>query len=254
MKNGKWKPFMIKLQSKMNMKNSNSAQPTFSIILPFFKQNDHANEVILDFYNTLKKAQENFEIIAVFNGESGMKKEMEEKTDPSAPLVKKILLKKSGWGLAVKAGMAKAQGQYICYTNSARTSPEGLLKLMQYAKVSTDVVLKTTRIKRENSWRKLATIFYNLENRIVLKTPIWDVNATPKIIPRKILDTIELKNDGDVIDAELMYKCFRKNVPIMEMPINTIERRSGKSTTNFLSALKMFWGLIFVKRDYEKNH
>ena len=229
-------------------------QPTFSIILPFYNQQNYISDVLKEFQYNLQKTGDTYEIIAVNNGVNDLLEESNKKIISQNPLIVQINLRQSGWGRAVKAGIREAQGKFICYTNTARTDPKELIRLLKYAKISEDTIIKGIRIERTNTLRKWVSIFFNLEYKLVLKTPIWDVNATPKIIPKKILDQINLASNDNMIDAELMYKCLLKSIPIIEIPIKETKLKGWKSTTNFYSAIKMSLGIlnIRIKTRYEK--
>src|SRR5439155_26773428 len=67
-----------------------------------------------------------------------------------------------GWGRAVTAGLAAARGDLLCYTNSARTSPQDLLLLLLYAVAFPDAVIKANRKIRENWRRRAGSLLYNL--------------------------------------------------------------------------------------------
>jgi glycosyltransferase involved in cell wall biosynthesis len=224
------------------------SQPLFSIILPFYKQADHIPAVLAEFEAVLRAHADDVELLLVVNGVEGANVDAEERVRSEHPRIVEYRLKRSGWGLAVLHGLRNARGRFVCYTNTARTRIDELMRILEYAKISEDVVIKATRISRGSWMRKWVSNFYNLENRIVLKTPIWDVNATPKVIPRKILDRLTLTSEGDLIDAELLVKCFRLGVPIIEIPIQHMDRRSGKSTTGITSAFKMFIGLLKLRK------
>lgn len=221
--------------------------PVFSIILPFYKQADHVPKVLAEFEPFLRDRPDDFELLLVVNGVEGQDAEVVERVISERPRIVEYRLNRAGWGLAVLHGLRNAHGEFVCYTNTARTRMDELMRILAYAKISDEFVIKATRISRGSWMRKWTSILYNMENWLVLKTPIWDVNATPKVIPRKILQQLTLTSEGDVIDAELLVKCFRLGVPIIEIPIKHMDRRSGKSTTNVLSAIRMFIGLIKIR-------
>jgi len=52
-----------------------------------------------------------------------------------------------------------------------------------------------------------------------------------------------------LIDAELMAVCRQRNITTIEVPVYFTDRISGKSTTNFKSAIKMYSGLLKLKRN-----
>src|SRR6202022_1540854 len=49
------------------------------------------------------------------------------------PAIRTIEIAEGGWGRAVKVGLAAAGGDLLCYTNSARTTPEMLALMLLYA-------------------------------------------------------------------------------------------------------------------------
>jgi len=59
---------------------------------------------------------------------------------------------------------------------------------------------------------------------------------------------MEILCDNDLIDAELMAKCRKNNITIIEIPVYSTDRISGKSTTNLKSAFNMYFGLVKLKR------
>lgn len=219
------------------------ANPTFSIILPLYKQVNHAEYLYNTYTAGLATLNDSWEILFVVNGNNDG---AVEKLNGLNKLdnVKVLWLENGGWGRAVKFGLSQAQGQYLCYTNSARTEISDLLMILNYARVNTDNVVKATRIIREKLIRKAGSILYNLECRILYKVPVWDVNGTPKVIPQKVYNQLNITSDDDLIDAEIIIKCTRNKSPIIEIPVVSTTRISGSSTTNFLSAYKMYSGLF----------
>jgi len=221
--------------------------PVFSIILPFYKQGDHMDRVIEEYKADLRVLNDPFELIIVINGQVDASQDMTTEIVSQDPPITRIVLKKAGWGLAVRCGMNAARGEYVCYTNTARTFVEELIKILRYARVNDSAVVKGARLIRENTARKLISFIYNLENRILLHTPVLDVNATPKVIPKKLLDTMTFVTDDELFCAEVMYNCYEKFVPIIEVPIKWAQRKGGKSTTNIKTALRLSSKLPFLK-------
>ena len=220
---------------------------TFSIILPLYKQVNHVENLYAVYTEHLDKLDETWELIFVINGhDDGAIEKL--KSLNNRPNVKIEHLIKGGWGRAVKYGLSIGEGKYLCYTNSARTDINDLLLILQYAKVNDDNLVKATRIIREKFTRKIGSTLYNLECRMLFRVPVWDVNGTPKVIPRKIYKEIDIISDDDLIDAEIIIQCVKKRVRIIEIPVIATKRLSGKSTTNYSSAFKMYAGLFRLKK------
>jgi hypothetical protein len=121
---------------------------------------------------------------------------------------------------------------------------------LRYAAVNDNVLVKASRIVRESWLRKGGSTLYNLEFRMLFRVPVWDVNGTPKVLPRKLLSSLpplQELSDGDLIDAQLITWCFHAGIHLLEMPVLALHRFGGKSTTNIRSALKMYLGLLRLR-------
>jgi hypothetical protein len=141
-------------------------------------------------------------------------------------------------------GLQAAQGDLLCYTNSARTRPEDLLLFVLYGISNPNVVIKANRKLRDNWRRRLGSLLYNIQIRFLFDLPYWDINGTPKVFPRSYHRLLQLEEHGDLIDAEFNVICRQLNYPMIEVPLVAIARHGGKSTTNYASAIGMYVGAI----------
>jgi hypothetical protein len=148
----------------------------------------------------------------------------------------------------VKLGLSAAEGDLLCYTNSARTRSQDLLLMLLYATAYPNVVIKANRKIRDSWQRRLGSLIYNLECRALFDLSQWDINGTPKIFPRSFSALRELTRDDDLIDAEFNAVCRREGYPMIEVPIFSTRRHGGSSTTNYRSALNMYWGAFHLWR------
>lgn len=167
--------------------------------------------------------------------------------------VKVVSLDRGGWGRAVKAGLAAADGETLCYTNSARTSSQILAMMLAYALPYDEVVLKANRRARDNVARRLGSVVYNLECRALLNLATWDINGTPKIFPRSFGRLLQLSSDDDLIDAEFLAICAQEGYPMIEVPLLLTKRHGGKSTTNLRSAVGMYTGVWRVRNELQRR-
>lgn len=222
--------------------------PKYSIILPVYNQETHIEHLITTYTAALQNLKEPYELLLVVNGSKDRSFELAQKYSKNHKQVIAHNLEKGGWGRAVRYGLANAKGDFVCYTNSARTNIEDLITILTFAAVRDDMVVKASRIVRDSFSRKLGSVIYNLECRFLFHTPIWDVNGTPKVIPRKILKKVHLVSEDDLIDAELMARCRKLRVMTVEVSVEFTKRIEGKSTTNYESALNMYLGLLKLKK------
>lgn len=217
-------------------------QGLISIVLPVYNQADHISKTVQEYEAAIARIQNPYEFILVVNNCRDRSLEICRNLASQYGCVRVIHSKQGGWGLAVKLGLKEAKGDILCYTNSARTSPENLTLLLLYAVVNPHVVIKANRKIRDSWVRRLGSLLYNLECRTLFDLSYWDINGTPKVFPRQFDKLLALKRDDDLIDAEFNAICGREGYPMLEVPIFSFRRHSGRSTTNYGSALKMYWG------------
>lgn len=120
--------------------------------------------------------------------------------------------------------------------------------MAMYSLTHPDVVVKANRKIRDNWRRRLGSLIYNIQCRVLFDLNNWDVNGTPKVFPRTFAKLLELTRDDDLIDAEFSLICRRENYRMLEIPVFSHRRHGGKSTTSYSTALKLYSGAIGLWR------
>lgn len=223
-----------------------------SIILPVHNQADHIGGLIQGYIDELSSAASEYEFILVANACTDNSVAVCKELGRKDSRIKLVETERGGWGYAVKLGLQQASGDLICYTNSARTSPEVLKTVLGYGLIYPNVVVKANRKIRDGLRRRLGSLLYNLECRMLFDSPVWDINGTPKVFPRKFAPLLNLSREDDLIDAEFVALCRQHDYPILEVPVLSTRRHGGKSTTNYNSAVKMYLGAFFLWRQFKK--
>jgi undecaprenyl-phosphate 4-deoxy-4-formamido-L-arabinose transferase len=219
-----------------------------SVVLPVYNQADHIAGVVESYLPVLGRVAPEHEVVLVTNNCRDASVEICTELAERHPAVVTIDLEQGGWGRAVKAGLRAARGDTLCYTNSARTSPEMLALILSYSSGYPDVVLKANRRMRDSVLRRLGSVGYNLEARTLFGLAVWDVNGTPKVFPRRFERLLELRRDDDLIDLEFVAVCTREGYPLVEVPVLATTRHGGESTTRLKSALRMYRGAVALRR------
>jgi glycosyltransferase involved in cell wall biosynthesis len=219
-----------------------------SVVLPVHNQADHIGEMVADYEAALARISRPHELILVVNNCRDNSWEVCQALTAQHRNIRAFHSVKGGWGLAVKLGLREARGDLLCYTNSARTTGQGLTLLLLYAIVWPKVVVKANRKIRESWRRRLGSLLYNLQCRALFDLNVWDINGTPKIFPRSFTKLLELTRDDDLLDAEFVVCCRREDYPVLEVPVFSTNRHGGKSTTGLRSAIRMYWGAWQLSR------
>jgi glycosyltransferase involved in cell wall biosynthesis len=224
-----------------------------SIVLPVYNQADHLEDLVDGYLQTLSPLPGTQQLVLVPNNCSDASVEICEAQARTHDHIKVAPLEQGGWGRAVKAGLAAADGETLCYTNSARTSPQILAMMLAYAMPYDEMVLKANRRARDNIVRRLGSVIYNLECRALLDLATWDINGTPKVFPRSFERLLHLNSDDDMIDAEFLAVCAQEGYPVMEVPLLLTKRHGGQSTTNLGSAFGMYTGAWRVRKELPRR-
>jgi Glycosyl transferase family 2 len=223
----------------MRAKKPGTAMVATSIILPVYHQATELAEIVERAHVALAAFPGGGEILLVANGGG------DETLTTAAALAEadtsvRLVTSQKGWGAAVIAGLEAARGELLCYTNSARTQARDLELALQYGLVNTEAVVKASRKQRNQAIRRVGSVLYNFEARALFGLAVWDVNGTPKVFHRRLLDRLQLTEQGDLIDLELCALCKVHNIPVVEIPVYDTTRINGKATTNVRSAMRLY--------------
>ena len=225
-----------------------------SVVLPVHNQEDHIGHLVREYEIALEQLSQPHELILVVNGCRDRSLEVCQELARAFETVRVLESGRGGWGIAVKAGLVAARGDILCYTNSARTTSADLLLILLYAVAYPNVVVKANRKIRERWQRRLGSLIYNLECRSLFNLSNWDINGTPKVFPRQFEKLLLLTREDDLIDLEFIDVCRRYGYPVIEVPIFSSRRHGGSSTTNYRSALRMYWGAFTYRRSRSGRH
>jgi len=224
-------------------------QPAVSVVLPVYNQADHIDNIVTGYLEALDNLRHSVELVLVVNGDRDGSWDRCQGLAERYAAVQALENRQPGWGRAVKTGLSVSRGQLLCYTNSARTSAHILALHIMLAMANPGLVIKANRRLRHPFVRRMGSVFYNVQCRTLFDLPVWDVNGTPKVFRREALQALDLKEDGDLIDLELVVKCKLLGLQMLEVPIVSEVRHGGESTTNYASAIKMYWGAFCMWRD-----
>ena len=224
------------------------ADRLISVVLPVHNQAAHIAAIVESYRGALGQLGRPYEIVLVLNGCTDNSIDVCERLAGAHPEIRVINESRSGWGLAVNEGLRVARGDLLCYTNCARTTAADLQLMIRKGLDMPDTVFKAIRLVRDNWKRRIGSLLYNTECRILFGLNTRDVNATPKVFSRAHAPLLSLTSDGDLLDAEFLLTCRREGFPVIEIPILSNRRHGGSSTTNYRSAVRMYAGAFRLWR------
>jgi glycosyltransferase involved in cell wall biosynthesis len=135
-----------------------------------------------------------------------------------------------GYGAALKTGLDAARMDYIFFTDADLQFDIVELQNLLVHIPDYDVVVGY-RAPRQDPWMRLLNARgWNMLNRLLFGLHIRDIDCAFKIFKRSLIQNLELKSEGAMINAEILIKLKREGVAIKEAPVSHLPRRAGSPT------------------------
>lgn len=211
---------------------SKTQTPQLSIVLPFYNEKGNIATLLKE-YESFKKNCE-FELVCVNNGSTdGSEKIFQEFSKKKKfNFIKIVTIKKNiGYGHGIMTGVKKSRGTCISWTHADRqTDPKDIFWAYDVYRKQKDnkVIVKGNRKGRPI----LDTIVSNCMGVIatlLLRTPLYEINAQPKLFHRSFLSSIINPPDDFLLDTYFLYTAKMQKYKIKSINVKFNKRIYGKS-------------------------
>lgn len=210
-----------------------------SVIFPVHNEAGTIEKTILRAIATLREKKISYEIICVENGSTDRTPETLARLAKKYPSVR-VVVSDQGWGNAVRRGIKAAKGGIICYmVSDYQVDPQYIGTVYDELKRHPGTLVKVSRITRENRQRLINSRLYNLLAKLLFGFATFDINATPKIVAADRIRTYHFISHNIAFDLELLMKMKRDRVRVLDIPVRSLKRTTGTSTTNWKSVMEM---------------
>jgi hypothetical protein len=225
--------------------NDVATRVSVSVVLPVEEARHAFERVVRGYADTLRALGQSWEVLLVPRVRADSRTACEQLTAIEPGI--RTTTSADGWGAAVRLGLRESVGELLCYTNWQRTPAAALTEMLELGLRNPSLVLRANRRTRDTRARRLGSLLFNIECRVLLQTLAWDVNGTPKVFPRAFGKLLELQQDGDLLDAEFALVCQRERYPVVEVPIDAASQSAGGSAVDYGAALRMYSGLVGLR-------
>jgi glycosyltransferase involved in cell wall biosynthesis len=136
-------------------------------------------------------------------------------------------------GASLRTGFARASKDLVLYMDAdLPVDPYVLERALRALKVSRADLIAGYRFDRTTEGYKRAfySILYNALIRILFGWTIRDINFSFKLMKREVLEAVELRSEGSLIDAELIVKARNLGFSIQQIGLDYFPRTFGDST------------------------
>ena len=181
-------------------------------------------------------AYPNIEIILVDNGS----------TDETSNILKKVPLKSvrvevnQGYGHGILTGLQCASGDILGWTHADMQSDIGDIVggMKMFEQFGENIFVKGQRYGRP-----LADVFFTVGmsffETMLLKMPLWDINAQPNLFPRYFFHSWKNPPYDFSLDLYAYYQAKRQRLSVHRFPVSFGKRIHGKSHWNINWASKI---------------
>lgn len=138
-----------------------------------------------------------------------------------------------GLGGTLRVGFAAARKDYVLYTDADLPfdiqEVGRALRLLEYQEADLLAAYRFNRTS-EGFVRTLYSAVYNLLVRALFGLRVHDVNFSFKLMRRSLLQKLELKSEGSLIDAELLIRAQQAGARVIQIGVDYFPRSHGVST------------------------
>jgi glycosyltransferase involved in cell wall biosynthesis len=227
------------------------------MVLPMFNEEEtieHALEVGVE---ALERHANDWELIVVDDASTDRSPAMvaaAAERDPRIRLLHHAVNRKLGGTL--RTGFAACRKDLVLYMDADLPfDPDVLGRAASALYVSRADVIAGYRLDRttEGLLRTIYSYVYNTLIGVLFRWPHRDINFSFKLMRREVLEAVELRSEGSLIDAELIVKARNLGFVIQQLGLDYFPRSRGKSTLSSPGViLKIFAELFRLFPDMRK--
>jgi glycosyltransferase involved in cell wall biosynthesis len=169
-----------------------------------------------------------------------------ELDDPRIRLLRHEVNRKLG--ATLKTGYAAARHELVVYMDADLPfDPQEIVRAIRVLEVTRADLIAGYRHDRraEGARRTFYSYLYNTLIGLLFGWPHRDINFSFKLMRREVLEAIELRSEGSLIDAELIVKAKNLGFVIQQIGLDYFPRTRGRSTLSSPAViLKIFRELV----------
>lgn len=225
-------------------------QPDISIVIPCYNE----EEVLRNTMNRLWEAFQNkplaVEFVLVDNGSQDRTGAIIDElvAEGQIPVVKAVVTVNQGYGYGILSGLGACRGRWVGFTCAdGQVEAHDVYRVSEIAVSSKGPrMVKVRRRFRMDGWiRKVVSILYNLFGMVLFNgLGTLDINGNPKVLPRQVLEDMQLESHDWFLDAEILIKAKQMKLPVLEMNVLAFMREGGSSNVRSSTCWEFFGNML----------
>jgi glycosyltransferase involved in cell wall biosynthesis len=227
----------------------------FSLIIPCY--NEVENLPLLLERCKLLTLRTDIEVILVDNGSTDATQQLLSNLLPIYPGCRAVRVEKNlGYGHGILSGLKSAKGDVLAWTHAdLQTDPADILcGLSMFEKHGLDTFVKGRRYGRP-FFDTLFTVGMSIFESLLLRIPMWDINAQPTIFSRNFFESWIAPPNDFSLDLFAYYQAKQKKLRIQRFSVKFSQRAHGVShwNINWTSKWKFIRRTISFSMNLKRN-
>ncbi|HWW62697.1 MAG TPA: glycosyltransferase family 2 protein [Thermoanaerobaculia bacterium] len=233
-------------------------KPSVSLVIPMFNEELNIEHAINAGVEALAKYSDDYELIIVDDASTDDSPGLVMRAAEENPRIRVIRHERNRkLGGSLKTGYAAATKDLVVYMDADLPfDPDVIGKAMRAMQVTGADVIAGYRLDRtmEGLRRTIYSYVYNALIGVLFGWPHRDINFSFKLLKREVLEAIELKSEGSLIDAELIVKAKNRGFAIQQIGLDYFPRIRGTSSLSSPSVIfKIFAELVKLYPEMRKK-
>lgn len=230
---------------------------SLSAVFPAYNDGGTIASMVAAAWIACRQVTDDFEIIVVNDGSADYTSLVLEEMAKRYPELCVVTHESNrGYGAALRSGFSAAAKEWVFYTDGdSQYNPLELVELVNALHDGVDVV-NGYKLSRNDSFTRIVIgRAYHYFVKFLFGIRIRDVDCDFRLIPRRILNEIELKSISGAICLELVKKIEDAGYVFAEIPVNHYSRKYGVSQffvpwrifRTFRQLAGLYWTLVIKK-------
>jgi glycosyltransferase involved in cell wall biosynthesis len=230
-----------------------------SLVIPMYNEELNIEHAVAAARRSLETYAADWEILIVDDASTDSSPRIVDRLAADDPHIRVLHHPKNRkLGGTLRTGFAAATKELVFYMDAdIPFDPDVLGRAIRAMDLTGADMIAAYRHDRtmEGFKRGLYTLVYNGLIGILFGWPHRDINFSFKLMKRSVLQAMELKSEGSLIDAELIVKAKNRGFTVQQIGIDYFPRTRGQSNLgSFSVVLKILRELVRLYPEMRRRH
>jgi hypothetical protein len=235
--------------------------PEISIVIPIHNEEHYLVNSINGLCDALEKADvDDYEIILPENGSTDRTQHIARELAENNSRIRLLTIEQADYGLALREGMIQAQGKYIVMYDLDYWDVSFLQKtvlLMKHFEYDVIIGSKNMLLSKDerHPLRRLISQGFRIFLFFFFKLKVSDTHGVKSFRNNETLKSLiaQTRFTRHIFDTELVIRCQREGLHIIELPMSVLEKRPSTTKTILKRVPEAIYDLTYLWLELKKK-